>query len=199
MTASITPLLGWRDYLHVRQDRIRGDADYYCMRAQEIRASVDDVLRAGLSAGAELALSDLAEEDSVDFCIMVDLANGVDIPDVLPLDNNTQAKLYQFLAEEPWRSLEVDTEINVCLAMLRVYGENEEETIWHMGDPHLLKSLSRAFQGCNREQLGRFVSEINTLNAKAKIHFDAELQAMSCASAEIAAHRLGIPQPTLFN
>ena len=196
---SITPLLGWRDYVHAHVDRVRGDADYYLLRASELRDIVNDVLGAGLSEGAVQALSDLAEEDSVDFSILVDLAAGVSIPGVDPLPESEAVKLTQFLTEEPWRSLEVDTEIAVCLAMLRAYGENEYETIWHMGDPHLLKSISRAFDGVNKEQLGRFVAEINSLHVHPKIHFDNELKALAVASAEGAAIRLGIKAPTLFN
>lgn len=196
---SITPLLGWRDYLHTHVDRVRGDADYYLLRAGEIRDIVHDVLGAGLSEGAVQALTDLAEEDSVDFSIMVDLGAGVHIPGVAALEESKAAKLRQFLEQEPWRSLAVDTEIAVCLAMLRGYGESEEETIWHMGDPHLLKSISRAFDGVNSEQLGRFVSEINALHTQPNIQFDAELKALALASVENAAHRLGIQTPVLFN
>ncbi|MEM9621520.1 MAG: hypothetical protein AAF993_07730 [Pseudomonadota bacterium] len=196
---SITPLLGWRDYVHVRTDRLRGDAEYYLSRAEELRDLVSDLLGAGLSEGAEQALADIAEEDSVDFCILVDLAEGVDIPDVTPLKPAQAEKLLQFLRQEPWRSLEVDTEIAVCLAMLRAYGENEEETIWHMGDPHLLRSISRAFGGVNKEQLGRFVEEINGLHTHPRIHFDLELKALAIASADNAAQRLGIRTPALFN
>ena len=196
---SITPLLGWRDYLHVRRDRVRGDAEYYCSRSQEIRELVADVLGAGLSEGAIKALGDLAEEDPVDFCIMVDLAEAVDIPDVQPLHNEDIAKLRMFLQAEPWRSLQVDTEIAVCLAMLRAYGESEEETIWHMGDPHLLRSISLVFETVNREQLGRFAADMNALNRKPGINFDVELMAISTAGAENAAIRLGIQPPELFN
>ena len=68
-----------------------------------------------------------------------------------------------------------------------------------MGDPHLLKSISRAFDGVNKEQLGRFVAEINALHTHPQIHFDTELKALALASAESAATRLGIKTPTLFN
>ncbi len=196
---SITPLLGWRDYLHVRRDRVRGDVEYYCTRAEEIRELVSDVLGAGLSEGALKALSDLAEEDTVDFCIMVDLANEIDIPDVAALHKEDSAKLRQFLSMEPWRSLQVDTEIAVCLAMLRAYGESDEETIWHMGDPHLLRSISLVFETVNKEQLGRFAAEINALNRRPNINFDSELMAISTAGASSAAIRLGIQAPELFN
>ncbi|MFT7654285.1 MAG: hypothetical protein ACI9ON_002482 [Limisphaerales bacterium] len=196
---SITPLLGWRDYLHVRSDKVRGDSEYYLTQAGVVRDLVATVLQVGLSEGAEQALTDLAEEDSVDFCIMIDLAAGLDIPGVEPLVGQQKQMLSQFLAQEPWRSLEVDTEIAVCLAMLRVYGESEAETIWHMGDPHLLKSISRAFEGVNKEQLARFVAEINTLAAQRAISFDNELCALSLACAESAANRLGTQAPSLFN
>ena len=79
------------------------------------------------------------------------------------------------------------------------YGESEEETIWHMGDPHLLKSISRAFDSVDKEQLGRFVAEINALHTHPKIHFDGELKALTLASAENAARRLGLQTPVLFN
>jgi hypothetical protein len=196
---SITPLLGWRDYLHVRPDKVRGDSEFYLTRAGVVCDAVSTVLQAGLSEGAQQALTDLAEEDSIDFCIMVDLAAGVDIPGVEPLVEEEQQKLNQFLNQEPWRSLAVDTEIAVCLAMLRVYGESDAETIWHMGDPHLLKSISRAFEGVNKEQLGRFVAEINALAARPAVQFDNELRALSLQSAENAAHRLRLQIPTLFN
>lgn len=197
--SSITPLLGWRDYLHVRGDRVRGDAEYFCSRAEELRDLVGRVLQSGLSEGAEQALGDLAEEDMVDFCILVDLANEVDIPGVTSLEHEDAAKLRQFLATEPWRALIVDTEINVCLAMLRSYGESEAETIWHMGDPHMLKTISRAFEAADREQLGRFVAEINRIAARPAVRFDTELMALMTAGAERAAERLGIQPPSLFN
>lgn len=196
---SITPLLGWRDYLHVRRDRVRGDAEYFCNRALELRELVVDLLGGGYTEGVEQALGDIAEEDTVDFCILVDLANQVDIPDVEALEDEDAEKLQQFIHSEPWRSLEVDTHINVCLAMLRAYGESEAETIWHMGDPHLLRTMSRAFETTNSEQLGRFVADINALAKRADINFDHELQAIARAGADNAAHRLGIQTPALFN
>ena len=196
---SITPLLGWRDYLFTHPDRVRGDSDYYLSRAQELRETVATVLAAGLSEGAQRALTDLAEEDSVDFCIMADLAGGVQIPGVDRLEPDDASHLQQFLHEEPWRSLEVDNEIAVCIAMLRAYGENAEETIWHESDPHLLKSISQAFGGVNGEQLGRFVAEINALGSKRHAGFDAELKALAIVCAEMAALRLGVQRPILFN
>lgn len=196
---SITPLLGWRDYLFTHPDRVRGDSDYYLSRAQELRETIAVVLAGGLSEGAEQALTDLAEEDSVDFCIMMDLASGVQIPGVERLKSEDESHLHQFLHEEPWRSLEVDIEIAVCMAMLRTYGENEEDTIWYESDPHLLKSMSQAFQGVNREQLGRFVAEINALGARRHVEFDAELKALAMVGAESAARRLGVKMPVLFN
>lgn len=196
---SITPLLGWRDYLFTHPDRVRGDSDYYLSRAKELRETIVAVLAGGLSEGAERALTDLAEEDSVDFCIMMDLANNVQIPGVDRLESEDELHLRQFLHDEPWRSLEVDIEIAVCLAMLRAYGESDEETIWYESDPHLLKSMSQAFQGVNREQLGRFVAEINALGAQRHVEFDAELKALAVVSAESAAHRLGVKMPVLFN
>jgi predicted phosphoribosyltransferase len=81
--------------------------------------------------------------------------------------------------------------------MLRSYGESEAETIWHMGDPHMLKTISRAFEAADREQLGRFVAEINRIAARPAVRFDTELMALMTAGAERAAERLGISSQDL--
>ncbi len=62
-----------------------------------------------------------------------------------------------------------------------------------------MKSLSRAFDGVNKEQLARFVAEINALENRPNIQFDSELRAIALTCTDNAAHRLGIKTPTLFN
>ncbi len=199
MSGSIIPLLGWRDFVHLRQDHVRGDADSYCTRAAELRELVTRTLSGGLNEASEEILADIAGDDIVDFCILVDFANDVDIPDVDPLDEDTREWLSRWVENDPWRSLAIDTDISVCVAMLRAYGKNEQETIWHMSDPHLLRSISRVFDAVDREQYLHFVGEINALHEAAAVSFDSELIALTTASAERAAERLGIQQAILFN
>ncbi len=199
MTGSIIPLLGWLDYVHLRQDHVRGDVEYYCSRAVELRELVTRSLSGGLNEASEEILADIAGDDIVDFCIMVDFANDIDIPDVPPLDHTTRDWLAHWLSLEPWRALAVDTDISVCKAMLHAYGKSDEDTVWHMSDPHLLRSISRVFEAVDREQYLHFVGEINLLAANPKFSFDSELIALTMASADRAAQRLGIRAEPLFN
>jgi hypothetical protein len=195
MESSVTTILGWRDYLHVRRDRVRGDAEYFCDRAGEIREQLEFLLANGLNDGAETALGELAEEDMVDFCIMADLANHVDIPDVAPLTHEAARCLEQFFANDPWHSLLADIEINVCLAMLRAYGESEEDTLWHSNDPYLLTAISRALDDCNEEQLGRFVAETDALAEHSDLAWDDELKELMQVCIDRAAGRLRVRHP----
>ena len=199
MTSSIIPLLGWRDFVHLRQDHVRGDVDHFCTRASELRELITRTLSGGLNEASEEILADIAGDDIVDFCIMVDLAGDIDIPDVDALDEDTREWLSRWIESEPWRSLAVDTDISVCIAMLRAYGKSDEETVWHMSDPHLLRSISRVFDAADREQYLHFVGEINALYELSTVNFDSELIALTTASAERAAERLGIRQEPLFN
>ena len=187
MESSVTRLLGWRDYLHARSDRLQGDAEYFVNRASEMRDELEFVLRNGLNEGAEASLGELAEEDMVDFCIMADLANHVDIPGVGPLAPETARCLEQFFDNDPWHALMADVEIIVCLAMLRAYGESDEETIWHRNDPYLLTAISRALDDCNEEQLGRFVAETHSLAERNDVQWDEELGELMAVCVNRAA------------
>ena len=197
--SSINLLLGWRDYLSVRPDLVRGDVEYFCSRAQELRDLVVRVLSGGLSEGAEQSLGDMCEADMTDFCILIDLAAQVNIPDVEALPDDVAAALTLFVDQEPWRSLAIDNDITVCLTMLRAYGEDSAAQIWHMGDPHILRSISRVFEGVNKEQLGRLAGEINHLAEEGHVDFDVELMALIVACAERAAARLGVAPLPIFN
>ena len=195
MESSVTKILGWRDYLHARSDRVQVDAEYFVDRASEIRDQLEFVLANGLNEGAEASLGELAEEDMVDFCIMADLANHVDIPGVEQLAPETARCLEQFFVNDPWHALMADVEINVCLAMLRAYGESEGETIWHLNDPYLLTAISRALDDCNEEQLGRFVAETQTLAERSDIVWDDELNELMAVCVNRAAGRLRVRHP----
>lgn len=195
METSVTKLLGWRDFLHARSEQVESDAEYFCDRAREMREEIEFVLANGLNEGAEDSLGELAEEDMVDFCIMADLANHVDIPGVEPLSAETARCMEQFLANDPWHALLADAEIVVCLAMLRAYGESERDTIWHRNDPYLLTAISRALDDCNEEQLGRFVAETDALAQRNDIAWDEELADLMTVCINRAARRLRVKHP----
>ena len=120
-TSAYTGLRAWRDFyrrLHVESEADREQATAFAERAAEVRIEVEILLRNGLNDGAKDALGTLAEQDMVDFCIMVDLSEGVAMPEVEPLDDETRLHLNEFLSDEPWHSLAVDTDMTVALAML---------------------------------------------------------------------------------
>jgi hypothetical protein len=106
-------LLKWRDARTLATDD-RALAEEFAARAADVRSQVSFLLSGGLTEGAVAALAALAEEDMVDFCIMVDLASGVDISGVAPLDAETRVHLSEFLDEEPWRSLATDNDITIA-------------------------------------------------------------------------------------
>src|SRR5262249_4572691 len=93
-------------------------AEEFATRAGEVRTQASFLLGGGVTDGAVEALGALAEEDMVDFCILVDLAAGMQIAGVAPLDAQTQRNLGEFLDREPWRSLAVDNDITIALAMI---------------------------------------------------------------------------------
>ena len=116
----ILRFFNWRLNVH-DSHQVAGDAevsDAFAQRAGEVRESVEFVLDNGLNEGAEEALGSLAEQDMGDFCIMVDLAQGVAIPEVEPLRKDTAEHLVEFLETEPWHSLLVDNDVTVAIAML---------------------------------------------------------------------------------
>jgi hypothetical protein len=77
-------LLKWREgQVRAREDRAL--AERFAARALEVREEVEFLLAGGLTEGAEVALGAFAEEDLVDFSIMVDLAASVPIEGVPPL------------------------------------------------------------------------------------------------------------------
>ncbi|NJN51169.1 MAG: hypothetical protein HC809_04700 [Gammaproteobacteria bacterium] len=143
-----------------RQSDDRDVAAAFAARAADVRAQVVFLLGGGLSEGAREALGALAEEDMVDFCIMVDLANGIDIADVLPLEAETQLHLSEFLDEEPWRSLAVDNDMTVVLAMIEDVLAQSRQSPWHRVSPRLPLALANLMDRVDREQYLHFAGEL---------------------------------------
>ena len=152
-------LLKWRGSKALALED-RALADEFSTRADDVRSQVVFLLGGGLTEGASDALATLAEEDMVDFCIMVDLAGGVEIDGVTPLDATTRLHLTEFLEQEPWRSLAVDNDITVALAMIEETLGTADATPWHRTSPHLPVTLANLMDRVDREQYLRFVGEL---------------------------------------
>jgi len=168
-------------------------AEAFAERAQEMRNELEFLLSAGLSEGAEQSLNALAEEDMSDFCIMVDLAEPIDIPGVTPLAEQTRKHLHNFLDGEPWHSLAIDNDITVALASLDAIGASESERPWYDEAPHLIEMIARLLDQVNKEQLLRLVGEYNVLAARDNLQLPKELGATFEALVHSATQRLGIP------
>lgn len=134
-------------------------AEEFAARAAEVRSQVSFLLGGGLTEGAAAALAALAEEDMVDFCIMVDLAGGIRIGGCDPLDAQTRLHLSEFLDEEPWRSLSVDNDIIITLAMIEDILVRGNEMPWYRASPQLPVTLANLMDRVDREQYVRFAAE----------------------------------------
>jgi nitroreductase len=186
----------WRELNRRVQHAKREDEDQaiaFAERAQEMRDQLEFLLSAGLSEGAEHSLNALAEEDMTDFCIMVDLAEPIDIPGVTPLAKQTRQHLHNFLDGEPWHSLVIDNDITVALASLDAIGATESNRPWYEQAPHLVELLARLLDQVNKEQLLRLVGEYNSLAARDNLHLPKELGAAFEALVHSATQRLGMP------
>ena len=154
----------------------RALAEQFAARAAEVRSEVDFLLSGGLTEGASEALAALAEEDMVDFCIIVDLAGGVEIGGVAPLDPETRLHLTAFLDQEPWRSLAVDNDITIALAMIEECLIHSDQAPWYRTSPQLPVTLADLMDRVDREQYARFAGE---LDAKLNRHPAAAADAIA--------------------
>lgn len=152
-------ILKWRESKAMAVED-RALAEQFAARAAEVRSEVDFLLSGGLTEGASEALGALAEEDMVDFCIIVDLAGGVAIDGVVPLDADTRMHLTEFLDVEPWRSLAVDNDITVALAVIEETVARSDREPWYRTSPQLPVTLANLMDRVNREQYHRFSSEL---------------------------------------
>ena len=189
----------WR--LNVR-DHHGADADTalseaFAQRAAEVRESVEFVLNNGLSEGAETALGTLAEEDMGDFCIMVDLAQGVSIPGVERLSKDTAEHLREFLETEPWYSLLVDNDVTVAIAMLEDVAVRAGEGPWYRVCPNMVRVMAAVLDEANTEQMQRLVGEIEALQDRTGVRLPDDVLALVENLVHSNAVRLGVRPPSL--
>jgi hypothetical protein len=190
----------WREQNRRLQNAKEEDAkqaEAFAERAQEVREELNFLLSAGLSEGAEQSLNAMAEEDMNDFCIMVDLAEPVDIPGVQPLEEEIRKHLHNFLDSEPWHSLVIDNDITVALASLDAIGSQASNRPWYETAPHLVEVIARVLDQVNKEQLMRFVGEYNAIAERDHLHLPAELASLFEELVHGATQRLGMPQQTI--
>ncbi len=187
----------WREFnrkMHAARETDEAQAEEFAQRAEEVSEQVNFLLGAGLSEGAEEALNALAEGDMTDFCIMVDLAEPVDIPGVAPLAEDIRKQLHNFLDAEPWHSLVIDNDITVTLASLDAIGANATNRPWYEQSPHLIEHMARLLDAVNKEQLIRLVGEYNALAERDHLHLPTELGSVFESLVHNACQRLGMPK-----
>lgn len=165
-------------------------AEDFSARASEVRSQVRFLLSGGLTDGAVEALGALAEEDMVDFCIMVDLAGAVEIGGVAPLDPETRLHLTEFLDREPWRALSVDNDITIALAMIEDVLSQPHRAPWHRISPQLPATLANLMERVDREQYVRFASELEARLQRYPSHA-ADGVAMVREIVRVGARRVG--------
>lgn len=188
----------WRDFhrrLKIAEAEDVEQAAQFAERAAEVRAEVMVLLQRGLTEGASEALGTLAEQDMLDFGILMDLAEPVPIPDVEPLDEETRRHLAEFLDAEPWHSLAVDTDLAVALGMLKAVAQSPAP--WFEASPEVVRVVASMMARANAEQVQRFVGEINARFSADEL--PAELTGMLRYVIHSAAERLGIRPPALLD
>ena len=190
----------WRDNLHQRLAATREeDAAHHAAfiaRAAEVSEQIEFLARNGLNEGAVEALGALAEQDMVDFCIMVDLAADVAMDDVPSLRPNTRQHLQEFLDSEPWHSLMVDNDLVVALAMVESVAAAGKP--WYEASPNLARVVARVLDQASAEQVQRFAGELNALHDGAAAPVPEDAAEILRFAIGNAARRLGMQPPRLF-
>lgn len=187
-------VFAWRDFhrrMNIATPEDVEQARQFAERAGEVRAEVAFLLQRGLTQGAATALGALAEQDMLDFGILLDLAEPVSIPEVEPLDNETRRHLAEFLDDEPWHSLAVDTDVAVALGILKAVAASQAP--WFEASPEVVRVVASAMARASAEQLQRFAGEVNARFAAAEL--PAELTGMLRYVVRSAAERLGTRPP----
>jgi hypothetical protein len=181
-------MLKWRE----SQARSLDDqalADGFAQRAAEVRQEVEFLLAAGLTEGASEALTAVAEQDMVDFSIMVDLTAAITIDGVEPLSADTRTHLEEFLDEEPWHSLAIDLDITVVLAMIEDVLQHQGR--WYETSPQLPLTLATLMDRVNREQFQRFAAELHVLKGNHE-QSDSTTEDMIHELVQVGARRVGV-------
>ena len=188
----------WRLNVHDRPGAAdTAISDAFAQRAAEVRESVEFVLNNGLNEGAEMSLGTLAEEDMSDFCIMVDLAQGLAIPGVEPLGKDTAEHLREFLETEPWHSLLVDNDVTVAIAMLEDVAVRADEGPWYRVCPNMVRVMAAVLDEVNAEQMQRLVGEIEALHEHTGVRLPDDVLALVANLVHSNANRLGVRPPSL--
>lgn len=193
-TTSLTELreaLERRDRAHQEDDGAL--ARRFAERAEEVRAQLEFLTGGGLQEGTEEALSSMAEQDMTDFCLMVDLAEGVAIQGVQPLSPGTRETVRQFLQHEPWHTLAVDNDVTVLIAMVEEVMLRGDDAIRGGDLPHVAADV---LDRVNEEQFGRFLGEIETLHETGATLPDAAAERLDFLTHR-TAERLGLEPPKL--
>jgi hypothetical protein len=156
----VAKLLAWRRWREARRQGVDDELrDQFVRRALEVRDQVLFLLAGGLSEGAEEALAAIAEQDMLDFDLLVDLSAGVPIDGVPPLPDGVRSALEVFLGREPWRSLAIDHDITVVLAMIETVAFDPQRRPWYESAPHLYRVLAEVMDRVNGEQCARVIGE----------------------------------------
>ncbi len=166
-------------------------------RAAQLAEQVQFLAGAGLTDGARAALASLAEQDMADFCILVDLADPGFAQRWPELSPQAREALAAFVAEEPWRSLIVDHDITIALALLDEVCGLHTDRPWYDYAPGLAAITGRALNKAHTDQLARFVGEFNVLAQRDDLQIPADFAGVLQAQVGAAASRLGQPSPTI--
>ena len=191
--------LNWRlDLLDRHQREVDAAlSEEFSQRAGEVREQLVFLLENGLTEGAEASLAAVAEQDMGDFCIMVDLAQGVAIPQVDPLDRGIVEPLQEFLNHEPWHSLQVDNDVTVAIAMLEDVAARADEGPWYRVCPNMVRVVARVLDQVNKEQMQRFAGEIEAIHKRSGLQHPADVKALVQNLLQSNSIRLGIRPPEL--
>ncbi len=172
-------------------------SEEFSQRAGEVREQLVFLLDNGLTEGAEASLAAVAEQDMGDFCIMVDLAQRVAIPQVDPLDRGIVEPLQEFLNHEPWHSLQVDNDVTVAIAMLEDVAARADEGPWYRVCPNMVRVVARVLDQVNKEQMQRFAGEIEAIHKRSGLQHPADVKALVQNLLQSNSIRLGIRPPEL--
>ncbi len=195
----ILRFFNWRLDVHDRHQAADDEelSEAFAQRAAEVRESIEFVLDSGLNEGAEAALGALAEEDMGDFCIMVDLAQGVGIPEVEPLRKVTAEHLGEFLETEPWHSLLVDNDVTVAIAMLEDVAVRTDEGPWYRVCPNMARVVAGVLDRVNAEQMQRFVGEIEAVKTRTGVRLPDDVLDLVVNLVASNSERLGMRPPSI--
>jgi len=182
-----------RDRQQVAEDSEQFEA--FADRARDLRDEVNFVLASGLNEGAEASLSAMAEQDMGDFCTLVDLSERIPLPGVEPLEKDTAEHLREFLDHEPWRSLRVDNDITVAVAMLEDVAVRADEGPWYRICPNMARVVADVLSQANAEQVQRFVGEIEAACLHKGLRIPQDVASLVGGLVHGAARELGMKPP----